>query len=475
MQAALTRFAARLEPHKIPLLILTLAMFVGQFAVFHHHPVYAIFSGDSTDYINDAHKLLATGNPIDPGRTPGYPLLLAVIFGLTGGDHLKAVVAVQVVLMVSAIYLIYLLTFRLTRNRWAALIAGAFLALNTYLMNWEREILSETLALWLLVVAFIVTERYFHSPRPRYLILLTAVLIYSMFNRPFFVFLPALFFIMLFVHALRTGRVRLEWKPLAISAAISYALLGGFVLGNGLIYHYYGISYISSVNLFGKIIEYRMQTQFTDPRYTTISTQLNAWMAGGGVNQFIFLNHQYPQYARNYYRFASAYTDDIILHHPVEFTLYSLDDTYKAMILKQIYYDSHHTDPAWFAPVSTLEAVGIYVYMLLPFMLIGLAVWWWRQPKSFTPLLLLLLALTVMASLLEIGFASNGYPYRLRMPDDWAMIVLSVVMATSALQWYRQRQKPAAGSASSSDQERDQEMAPTQKRPRVVIGEAIGS
>ena len=447
----LISFGRRLVPHALPLLFVTLAVAIGQYVTFWNHPLIMIFHGDSTGYIAFANSMLASLHVFDTGRTPGYPLVLAIIFDLTGGQNLLVVVFTQTALLIQAIYMVYLLVFRLSRNQWTAMVVAMLLGLNTYLLNWEREILSEPITVWLLVMTFVLIERYVRAQRPGYLIALTALMTYGVFTRPFYAYIPALVFVVLLLHAWRNKHAQQEWKRLLAALLVAYGLVGGFVLGNGLAYGYYGISEVSSINLFAKVMEYQMQTEYTDPQYAQISAQLDTFeQQGGGVAPFVFLNHRYRQYEQDHYAFAADYAKDIFIHHPVEYAWHSLGDTWLAMTLPQIYYDQHHVDPSWFAPVTQVAAWSMYTYLFLPLIIIASFVWWWRQPRSGVAVIILLLALTQLGALLEIGFLSYAYPYRLRMPLDWSMLAMTGVLLALAFQWIRRRVRDRAGQTSAA-------------------------
>ncbi len=460
-----------IQPHLVPLVLVTIAVIVGQYITFVSHPLYSIFRGDSTDYINFANSILASLHIFDPARTPGYPLLLAIVFDLKNGQSFSVVVFIQAALLIHATYMVYLLSFRLSANRWVAMLVALLMGINTYLLNWEREILSETLTIWLIVMIFLMLERYVSYQRRSDLIVLTALLTYSVFTRPFDVFIPALIFAFLFLYALRKKELKREWKPLLAAALVAYGMVGVFILGNGIIYGYFGLSEISSVNLFAKVMEYKMQTEYTDPQYTVISAQLNAFeQAKNGIQPFVFLNHTHSPYSYDHYTFAADYAKDIFWHHPGEYTLKSLHDTWLAMTLPQIYYDPHHSDPAWFQPVTQVTQASMTTYLFLPFIIIAALIWWWRQPRSGKALVVLLLALTQVGSLLEIGFLSYAYPYRLRMPLDWAMLTMTGVLLALALQkivqYCRAKSQPSANVTLAThllDDALDETLLPTQK------------
>lgn len=74
-------------------------------------------SSDSPGYIGVATSILHGGSPFDPYRPPVYPAFLALIWLLTGGVNLGAVVFAQKALMLSLPVLVYFLAMAVYPRR----------------------------------------------------------------------------------------------------------------------------------------------------------------------------------------------------------------------------------------------------------------------------------------------------------------------------------------------------------------------
>lgn len=427
-QQKLRQLGTRLQFHSIPLATVVVAIIFGQFITFYHHPTVMLFTGDSTGYLDVAHRLMTTGQFIDAARPPGYPALLALIFLVAGDQNLNAVIFVQASFMMLSVAMVYLLTVRLSDARWMGAVVASLMATNSYLLAWEREILSETFAILLVVLTFLMLERYLHTHQRRYFVAMMVFALIGVFNRPFFLYLPALLVGVLVVQRWRTGQLQQEWPRYVLAFAMAYGLIFGYMVGNKLQNNYFGLTYVSSVNLFGKIIEYQMQNDYTDPQYQRLGQRLDIFVQEGNSKDpqpFVFLNHTYPEYQKNYYAYASGYTQDIIMHQPLTYGLNSLNDAVVALGQPQIYYNEAHPDPEWARSfLRDIAAILRYSYFTLPLLSLAALIWWWRKRDSPLALMLIVLSLTQIASLLEIGFASYANPYRLRVPLDWSMLVI---------------------------------------------------
>jgi hypothetical protein len=110
---------------------------------------------DQAEYLAVGRNLVASGSMsfVDPRfgqrvyayRSPGYPLLVAGC-----GGRVWVIRAVQAVLDTSTVLAAYLLAWRLTHRAGVALLAGALVAVNPFLIYFCGLILSETLFVALL-------------------------------------------------------------------------------------------------------------------------------------------------------------------------------------------------------------------------------------------------------------------------------------------------------------------------------------
>jgi hypothetical protein len=213
-----------LRSHAWALVFVLTASAIGQLAVLIQRPL-AVLVVDSADYLAVAHRILATGQFTDPLRTPGYPAFLGLVFLLTGKDNFTAVVAAQTMLMLTGTLGIYLLAHRVGLARWAAASVAALVGIDPYLVNFERDVFTETLAFWLAVMLFLVFERYLRHGRRVALVGLVGLSVASILTRPVFIFIPLVLAAVMLRCAVSRARPRDAWRVPALVAGATYGLL----------------------------------------------------------------------------------------------------------------------------------------------------------------------------------------------------------------------------------------------------------
>lgn len=119
-------------------------------------------------------------------RLPGYPLFLAACFRVFGMEHYGAVMGVQAVVDLASCGLMASLAYRLfgRRSGWAVLWLGV---LCPFTSNYVAAVLSETLTLFSLALAFFALERWRAQPGSgfnRWLYAIVFALAYGILLRP---------------------------------------------------------------------------------------------------------------------------------------------------------------------------------------------------------------------------------------------------------------------------------------------------
>ena len=115
------------------------------------------YTPDSPEYVGLGRNLSAYWNPHDPlwgsaiNRTPGYPLLIAGVFAAMG-DHVEYVIATQILLFISSLYLVYRIAAELVDPKLGA-IAACVLAVNPESNVFVIYLMNETLFTTVLLAA----------------------------------------------------------------------------------------------------------------------------------------------------------------------------------------------------------------------------------------------------------------------------------------------------------------------------------
>ncbi|HEX9069764.1 MAG TPA: hypothetical protein VF807_13410, partial [Ktedonobacterales bacterium] len=507
LSRATHKLISRLAPHARQLLILGVAMSLGQAATLIQRPLASI-TPDTADYTFAMHLIHL--NPltglVQPFRTPGYPLFLALVFHLAGGvndtflagcDRLGAIpacaptfqpiVLAQALVALLTLLEVYLLLTRLTERRWVACAVASLLALNLYLLSWERVALTELLSFWSLVTVFLALERFVRAPSRTRGALLAAALFLAIMIRPFNLYLPLLLFPLLLLRLLVTRRLRQEGMSLALSAALLLGGLLGYAGLNAGLNGYLGLTNVQNINLLGKVMEYHMQRVPVEPRYQPIQAELQAYMRTGAKDPWGFVETYHHE--DNNYRAVGDYARSVVLHQPLTFAVLSLPDLYVAWHAEEKLYAPYQLakggpdlveiqpivgvneywtvlgnvparyEPGWVTGLLVLSTYEQSLYALLPVCLLVLGVWLARRPRDRQAALLLAILLAVCAGIVLSAMGNYTEFYRTRFPMDWGMIAVSttLIFEAIALLWSSPRAPLAATILAASDDDQPTE------------------
>ncbi len=149
-------------------------------------------------------------------RTPGYPLFL-VLTGATSSEHIGAALIVQMLLDSLSAVLLAALAWRLWQGAMTSLLAGLFYAFCPVMARLCAYILSEQLAIFLILAALYLALVY---PSRRGLALQTCCWFAATMVRPSFVPLPLLASVFLLLRP----RLNVAWKK-QLTVIGSYSLL----------------------------------------------------------------------------------------------------------------------------------------------------------------------------------------------------------------------------------------------------------
>ena len=423
--------------------MVALAVMVSLLALLSVHPSIPS-APDSREYLATARKIIATGQIADPKRTPGYPMLLALIFAVFPSQNLNAVVAIQLGLFVVTAFEVYLLAYRLTGKPWVACAVASAVGLNIYMLDWAYSIRDETFSSWLTVTLFLVVERLSRRVTPRAAFAFVALSTLVILTRPFYLYLPALVGLALLLRGIG---LRWAWRELAalgLALTLAYGLVGGYAALNGAVNGYYGISYVSDANLFGKALEYRMLYQPVPPQFQTIQRDAQAFAAQGGDLPSTFAEKY--GYTGDYDHALGAYARYVIFHDPARYAIATARDAVRVW-LTPLGVDARGENTMAFTLALKVARAELLTYLALPLVALWLA-WrlWrgWRDPAFFV---IALLALAVIGAIFMTATASYAEFYRLRAPIDWAWLTVCALVALDAgrMAWKAWRGRAANG------------------------------
>jgi hypothetical protein len=425
------KFSARLRPHRWPLLIVTTGVALVHVFVLLHHPT-TLASTDGDEYLGVANAILTTGNFFDPLRTPGYPAFLALIFLIRGAHDFTAVFVAQIVVTIAAIYEIYLLVARLTKQRYLASVTALLVGCNFFVLQWEFSIRVEALAFWTLVTLVLVAERLLHGLRPWTLVLFGVLLFFAIMVRPFDILIPALLVGALALWGIWMGEWRTHVLRLGLVLVGVYGAILGYSQLNGLVTGYAGLSYASNVNLLGKVMEYRLQELPVSPELTPIQRDTAQYVRDQGPGPWSLTGRPWEfarqyGYDRDFYEPVGAYGRYVILHYSQYFIPATLRETVTVWSSLPLPYSGLDYQRGGLTFVTFSLRVFWLAFLALPLTALLAFVRLWRNPRDPLAFMLALLTATSLITILLAAAGSYDEPLRSRFPADWIPIVLLVL------------------------------------------------
>lgn len=406
---------------------------------------------DTPAYLGQARHILDGGRFVDPARLPGYPTMVALLFLLTGRDNLTMVSVAQAALYVLATLELYAALCLVLRRGWLAALIVAPMAINTHLLSFVRPILSEGLALALvstLALALVIALRWLD---PRTLWGVTLALLALFLTRPEWIYLPIPLFACLLLLAARRGLLRRLLPTAALALGVLYGALGGYVMLNRVQNSCTCVTYISNINLLGKVMQYRMAGE-APPQYSEMTRLVQAHLARDDDDPWNVIREDYPPLKRDYFALAGDYSVAIIRAHPVEFAAKSIPVTAEALQTVRPFRPIDAHGP--FAPALLAVNAGVESLMRvgLPFFPLVAAGWllWlfgWRRKPSLLAEAMGLFALVGGYGLVLTVVGGYVYYARLRVPYApllltvvWGSVVLAALwLGGRALAWWRGR------------------------------------
>lgn len=244
-----------------------------------HFKVMSV-NDDSMSYFYTGRDVWKTGILVNEWRPPLYGILITIPFVLSGNLDISIksytffqilfnVTVLQVALGITGSVLLYFLFLRMNLPRYAAWLLSIVFAGNFFLLIWERLVLTMFSQYYLTILLALLLDRVIYKKNPMYIFLLTFVSICIAFIHPFLLGIP----LIAIAVALRIPKRKTALAGIILSLFIYLASLGIYARANGTVTGYYGLSRIGTINLFGKILEYRLPIEAAEgkePFYSSI-------------------------------------------------------------------------------------------------------------------------------------------------------------------------------------------------------------
>ncbi|HLW03662.1 MAG TPA: hypothetical protein VKT82_33760 [Ktedonobacterales bacterium] len=403
------------------------------FAYYSNHPTPETYP-DSAQYLAVSHQIMTSGKLVDPMRLPGYPLLISLVFLLTGQGNLVAVSIVQGILFVVAVLEIYIIVCLLTHRAWQGLIVGLLVTSNTYLLTFIKPILSEGFSLWIVTSLALAILLFLRTLRVRQFWLVVLLLFVAYMVRPEWIYAPVLLFAFLLLVAARHGRFRRLAPHVLAALLVLYGVLGLYIYENATLNGFAGVSVVERINLLGKVLQYNMQNE-ASPQYAALTQELDAFKQAYHQSKSPYLFADlHPAITANYWALPDAYDNSIVEHHPIEFVMNTVPIFFSTL---DAYYAESRLDAKGpfgneLVLLDNISLKTVLLYQLFPFFaLVWLVLLFWR--RTARSLLVEMMAALSLIGLYELVLiASGGYEAYARLHSAFNPI-LTVVVCGSVL------------------------------------------
>jgi len=469
----------------IYLLILVLVSLVIRVSIFGH--TQARVFPDSVEYITLSKYLRQLNFAPFFRRTPGYPLVLALLFTVFGEGNLLPVVACH--MLFSALVPVFIfLTFRRIASRdFFAFLTALFVTFDLYLIGWDTTILTESIATLLVVLCIWLFVEGFRRQSIALAILTGLALSFLGLTRPLF---SALFFVLGAVALLwlLKNKTALDFKKklrwLIILFAVPFIIMFSWAMRNFAAYGVFGTSTslgCNLTNLTGNFIEvvqpqnrqegtvlvlYVRQRNLDNTHVMTIWKILPEAQARLGLSE--------PQVSN----IALSLSKRAILKRPGYYLFNVLESWYLFWGGRKLDYFSPPTmmfiarHPIWGAAFYVYENVLLgtrFMLKYLPvlFLLAWLFLIYKKRSQSFPLFVLLLIGFTVIYTAVVSSFLELGENPRYRTPVEPLILGIMMLGVLEAASMAVQKRKdstealevPIEGDESAEGQSEDSEPA----------------
>lgn len=249
------------------------------------YPPALEFFGDSPSYLQAADHL----GHVDIWHPPGYPLLLRIV-SITGS--LTVLTALQHLLGLVAAVLVYRLTRRLGVGAVGGTVAALPLLLDTYQVDVEHFVLSETLFTVLLVSAISVALRVKSHDGLRTPIALGALLAALTLTRTVGLFVAAAIGLVLLLQ-------RVDAQRLLTAGTVFVVPVVGYAIAFSATYGAFGLQGYSGRYLYGMVAPYAKCNASELHDTGRILCPTMPTYARPGLNQFVWQSRDYARLPGN--------------------------------------------------------------------------------------------------------------------------------------------------------------------------------
>ncbi len=321
---------------------------------------------DTFSYLRVTNNILMNGQILDAGRPPVYPVFLLLNFLFFGYENFLAVAIIQSIVGVVSLFLVYRLTFNITKS---FILSAVITTISTFNLNaifYDTAITTECLSLFLVLISFILLDKIIKQNFSiKLCILLNICLLLLIFLRPILImiifFVPAI----AIIYYLRQRVIR----PVVILLITFFLLVVIPVIVWGMVmkikYDFFGISSIGHKQAFVVIVNNNME-EYASPKYKSLGMAIKAVREAtqdpdkkNNVDYIISqLEQKFPRENSQDYKLYMQFSQDVIFNAPFVFLKKSIAKI--PDILKKIRRHNEYAEDR-----GVVATLSYYVYRYL--------------------------------------------------------------------------------------------------------------
>jgi len=294
---------------------------------------------DSAEYLITADRIRRL--ELHSTRVPIYPLFIVIsqnlLFFL---DSVTAVIFVQAIISSAAAVLLFIAAYKIFGSKIKAILFFLFWSVSVCVINWDFLVLTESITIVYMILLIFFFIVYMQKKKEAYSIIIYAICFALLFTKPFYIALPPVIAAIILILAKISG----DWKRTAvitlISLTVMYLSVFAYSFANYKQTGYFGISNVSVINRFGKILQYGMYELEDNEKITAYIKQYMKDNEGELPIPVQFIN-DYDLNDNNYSE-ISEYVSKIIKEHPIVFLKETVKLVTKKLYKEEVFVDYNH-------------------------------------------------------------------------------------------------------------------------------------
>ena len=186
---------------------------------------------------------------VDDSRTPVYPILIRIFVKIVGYDSYKYhLIRLQKILFLVGLVFLFLTVQKLTNNKIIASVVSLFFGMSPLLFFWTTFILTESIALFEIILLAFLTISYLKKPKIVYGITMMATVIITIMTRPAFIYLLPIYLLFCTVRFFTNKEERKQVIAGLISSLVVILILLGYCALVKKCYGSFSLTAISNYN-----------------------------------------------------------------------------------------------------------------------------------------------------------------------------------------------------------------------------------